>query len=127
MTSIALTDDRPDLASLLREHWRAGVAVLVMLGLFIAAATGLAVRDPSADAAYAQQLQSPAVREELRRATAATTATQLRRVTVQDALQINAAIPVANVVNPAARPFLMAGASDAERLRALDCLTAAIY
>ncbi|MGE0179212.1 MAG: cell wall hydrolase [Sphingomonas sp.] len=126
MTSIALTDESPSWTGLLRDQWRAGLALLVMLGLFAATAIGLALRDPSGDAAFAQ-LQTPAAREELRRAAIATSATQLRRVTAQDALQINAEIPVANVANPAARPFLLNGSGAADRLRSLDCLTAAIY
>jgi spore germination cell wall hydrolase CwlJ-like protein len=126
VTSIAIADETPDWTAMLGAGWRAGIVVAVMLALLAATAIGLAVRDPSGDAAYAQSL-APAAREELRRATAATTATQLRQVTAQDALQINAAIPVANLANPAARPFLMTGANDAERARALDCLTAAIY
>lgn len=128
MTTIAIADERPDVLALLRDHWRAGVALLLMTALFAITVIGIVQRDPSADAAfYAEAAATPAVREELRRAAIATSATELRRVSVQDALAINEAIPTANVANPAARPFLMSGATDAERLRALDCLTAAIY
>ena len=99
-----------------------------MAALFAVTVIGIVQRDPADDAAfYADAAANPAVREELRRAAIATSATELRRVSVQDALAINEAIPVADVANPAARPFLMNGAGDAERLRALDCLTAAIY
>lgn len=52
---------------------------------------------------------------------------RLRDVAPQDALAINAAIPVAVLPNPAARPFSLNSASPVDRLRALECLTAAIY
>jgi spore germination cell wall hydrolase CwlJ-like protein len=128
VTTIAIADDRPDLLALLREHWRAAVAVLLMAALFAITLMGIVQRDPARDAAYYAEVAASAEgREELRRAALATSATELRRVSAQDALAINEAIPVANVANPAARPFLMNGAGEAERLRALDCLTAAIY
>lgn len=128
MTSIAIAEEQPDLPALLGEYWRAGVAVLLMAALFAITIVGIVQRDPSTDAQYyADIAATPAVREELRRATEATSATELRRVSVQDAMAINENIPVANVANPAARPFLMNGATDAERARAVDCLTAAIY
>jgi spore germination cell wall hydrolase CwlJ-like protein len=128
VTSIAIADERPDPLALLGEHWRAGIAVLLMAILFAITLVGIARRDPAADAGfYAEAAATPAVREELQRAAAATSATELRRVSAQDALAINEGIPVANVANPAARPFLMGGATEAERLRAVDCLTAAIY
>jgi len=128
VTTIAIAEEGPDALTLVREHWRAGVALLLMAALFAITLVGIVRRDPSADAAfYAEAASTPAVREELRRAAAATSATQLRQVSVQDALAINEAIPIANIANPAARPFLMSGASDAARTRALDCLTAAIY
>ncbi len=128
MTTIAIADERPDLLALLREHWRAGAAALLIAALFVVTLVGIVRRDPSSDADfYAEAAATPAVREELRRAALATSATQLRRVSVQDAVAINQAIPTAGGANPAARPFLMGGATDAERLRALDCLTAAIY
>ena len=128
MTTIAIADERPDLLALLSDHWRAGVASLLIAALFAVTLVGIVRRDPSSDAAfYAEAAQTPAVREELRRAALATSATELRQVSAQDAVAINEAIPTASGANPAARPFLMSGAGDAERLRALDCLTAAIY
>ena len=55
------------------------------------------------------------------------TATQLRPVAPETALQINATIPVATGPNPAARPFSLASASAETRARALECLTSAVY
>jgi spore germination cell wall hydrolase CwlJ-like protein len=52
---------------------------------------------------------------------------QFREVKPEDAVAINAAVPVSTLPNPAARPFAITFASDADRLRATECLTAAVY
>jgi len=124
-TAETFTVPGTDWLALARAHWRAALAVAVMLALFVVAAIGIVSRDPSADAAYTR-IDAP-VREELRRAALETSATALRRVAPQDAVAINASIPTSDAANPAARPFLLAGADQASRLRSLDCLTAAIY
>jgi spore germination cell wall hydrolase CwlJ-like protein len=109
-----------------REHWRAAVFVAAMLALFVVTGMSLATRDPAVDAALALERAQSAPVARLREAAAETSATQLRPVAPADALTINAAIPQSNAANPAARPFL-AGSASADRLRSLDCLTAAIY
>jgi spore germination cell wall hydrolase CwlJ-like protein len=52
---------------------------------------------------------------------------QFREIAPQDAVAINAAVPVSTLPNPAARPFGIAFATPADRLRAVECLTAAVY
>ncbi|HEX2764626.1 MAG TPA: cell wall hydrolase [Allosphingosinicella sp.] len=52
---------------------------------------------------------------------------QFREIAPQDALQINAAVPISTLPNPAARPFAARFATPADRLRAVECLTAAVY
>ncbi|HYJ82839.1 MAG TPA: cell wall hydrolase [Allosphingosinicella sp.] len=52
---------------------------------------------------------------------------QFREIAPQDAVTINAAVPVSTLPNPAARPFAIAFATPADRLRAVECLTAAVY
>jgi len=52
---------------------------------------------------------------------------QFRDVAPQEAVAINAAVPVSTLPNPAARPFAVAFATPADRLRAVECLTAAVY
>src|SRR6185436_20427383 len=52
---------------------------------------------------------------------------QFQPIAPKDALSINAAVPVATGPNPAARPFAVNFTSDADRARALECLTAAVY
>ncbi|MBX3562302.1 MAG: cell wall hydrolase [Sphingomonas sp.] len=95
-----------------------------MLMLWVATIAGLALRDPAADAVLIEAEAVPVQR--LRAEVAATSATELREVAPQDAVSINAGIPIADIANPAARPFIATGAA-VDRLRSLDCLTAAIY
>jgi spore germination cell wall hydrolase CwlJ-like protein len=51
----------------------------------------------------------------------------VRQLAPDDALTINGSIPLESGPNPAARPFTLAGASDADRAQALDCLSSAVY
>ncbi|MFL6863884.1 MAG: cell wall hydrolase [Allosphingosinicella sp.] len=48
-------------------------------------------------------------------------------VAPEDAVKINAGIPVSTLPNPAARPFRAAFATPADRTRAVECLAAAVY
>jgi spore germination cell wall hydrolase CwlJ-like protein len=48
-------------------------------------------------------------------------------VAPETAIAMNAAIPIAGGYNPAARAFLLRTRSFTDRLRSLDCLTAAVY
>ncbi len=97
-----------------------------MATLWVFAGISLAVRDPASDRLAERGASDPVVRQ-LQAAAAATAATKLKAVSVEDAVAFNASIPVSDSANPAARPFSMAGASEADRLRAIECLTAAIY
>jgi spore germination cell wall hydrolase CwlJ-like protein len=125
MTAIALTSPGARVIAAVREHWRAATVVAAILALFAVTGLSLAWRDPSADEVLERAAGSQT--ERLHKAAEATSATQLRQVAPQDALAINASIPVSNAANPAARPFLLRAVSEADRLRSLDCLTAAIY
>ena len=44
-----------------------------------------------------------------------------------DAVAYNASVPLSSESNPAARPFKLGAASELDRMRSLDCLTAAVY
>lgn len=70
---------------------------------------------------------APARPPAVQRAVQATAATALRPIDPQDAKAVNAALPIPDLPNPAARPFVLAAAGAADRARSLDCLTAAIY
>jgi spore germination cell wall hydrolase CwlJ-like protein len=52
---------------------------------------------------------------------------QFQNVKPEDAIAINAAVPLADGPNPAARPFALAARSGEDRSRALECLTEAVY
>jgi spore germination cell wall hydrolase CwlJ-like protein len=51
----------------------------------------------------------------------------VRNVAPEDALKLNAELPLDTGPNPAARPFSMANASAVDQARALECLTSAIH
>lgn len=51
----------------------------------------------------------------------------VRQLAPEDALAINGAIPLESGPNPAARPFTLAGATEADQAQALDCLSSAVY
>jgi len=125
MTAIALDPADAPAPGLLRRHGPAAVVVLAMLALFVFTTMSLALRDPAVD--VARQPVPPAQLVELKQAAAETSATQLRNVAPTDAVAINASIPTSDAANPAARPFSMDRYGPADRTRALDCLTAAIY
>ena len=57
----------------------------------------------------------------------ATAATQLRDIAPEQALAINAQIPVSKNARNAAAPFMLGKASVEARAQALECLTSAIY
>jgi spore germination cell wall hydrolase CwlJ-like protein len=121
MTALILTAQR--LPAAFRQHWRSVVMVGTMAALVLVALVTAAVQGLSPEA------ELPAVttvQDRLHAAAAATSATQLKAIPVNRALAINAGIPLANLANPAARPFYLAG-NAADRARSLDCLTAAIY
>jgi spore germination cell wall hydrolase CwlJ-like protein len=125
MAAIALKLGSLNLPAGLVRHWRAIAVLGAMAALWLVAAVsvvqGGGLRQELSPGAV------PTVQARLEAAAAATSATQIKQLSVNNALAINAAIPVANLANPAARPFTLAGASAADRLRSLDCLTAAIY
>lgn len=50
-----------------------------------------------------------------------------REMAPQDAVAFNAAIPISDEPNPAARSFRYTGADDHDRMRSIDCLTAAVF
>ena len=125
MTALALKLTALRLPAWLREHWRAVAVLGTMAALWLVAGLSVAMQS------FAPEPELPGgavtVEQRLRAAAAATSATQLKAISANNALAINAAIPIANLANPAARPFSLAGASAADQLRSLDCLTAAIY
>jgi spore germination cell wall hydrolase CwlJ-like protein len=122
MTALALTAQR--LPAAIRQHWRALALGGAMVAIWLVAAISITqsgLQPALPDGAV------PSAEARLRAAAAATSATQLQQVSVNNALAMNAAIPIANAANPAAAPFGLASTGAADRSRSLDCLTAAVY
>ena len=108
------------------RHWLASCVLAVFAGLYLIAGLSFAILEPSRGVAYAKipgsgaivpGLGTPPQPEPMR----------FRELAPQDALAINASVPIATLPNPAARPFGVSFGSPADRLRALECLTAAVY
>jgi spore germination cell wall hydrolase CwlJ-like protein len=126
LTAIALETTGWKLPELARRQWRAWALLVPMLALFVLAVLGVAKQAVS-PRIQLDEPGSPNAIASLRAAVPQTSATALRQIAPENALQINAEIPVSNLANPPARPFLLGGSSAADRARSLDCLTAAIY
>jgi len=127
MTDLALEPDERRSLAVLRQYGGAAVLVAAILALALAAAVSMALHGSGFG------FNSPAPRplpqgeiQRLQAAADATSATELRAVAPQDALAINASIPLSNASNPAARPFVWTS-NEESRARSIDCLTAAIY
>ncbi len=114
--------------ALVRRHWRASVVLVAMLALWLAAGLSIALQGsgPGFDSPLARSSQNASV-SRLREAAVSTAATRLKQITPDDALAWNAAVPISGSANPGARPFLLGAASEADRARSIECLTAAIY
>jgi spore germination cell wall hydrolase CwlJ-like protein len=109
------------------RHWLASAVLATTAGLYILAGLSVAWLEPAGATPHSRLagaggtvipgLGTPPQPEPL----------QFREIAPQDAVAINAAVPVSTLPNPAARPFAVAFATPADRLRALECLTAAVY
>jgi spore germination cell wall hydrolase CwlJ-like protein len=108
------------------RHWLASAVLATMAGLYVLAGLSVAWLEPASATPHSRLagtpqgipgLGLPPRPEPL----------QFREIAPQDAVTINAAVPVSTLPNPAARPFGAAFATPADRLRALECLTAAVY
>ena len=129
MPSNEVALSRPSLLRLPElRHWLATAVLATTAGLYLLAGLSVAWLEPASATPHARLtgpgapvvipgLGTPPEPEPL----------QFREIAPQDAVAINAAIPVSTLPNPAARPFGTAFATPADRLRALECLTAAVY
>jgi spore germination cell wall hydrolase CwlJ-like protein len=108
------------------RQWLSSLVLGTMAALYVVAGLSFAAFDPSGATANAKvnpalstapELAAPPKPEPL----------QFRDIPPQDALALNAAVPVSKLPNPAARAFAPGFASETDRVRALECLTAAVY
>ena len=104
--------------------WRAYPREAVALG-----ALGVAAAAALAGAAYSSPAESNLEFNQAARSgnLPAPPPLLVRQLAPEDALSINRSIPIADLPNPAARPFDLGRADAATRSRALECLTSAIY
>jgi Cell Wall Hydrolase len=127
LTSLALPVSRLRLPKLPdTKQWLSSLVLVTMAGLYMVAGLSVTALEPGRGVAGTRTadgrpvipgLGVPPKPEPLR----------FREVPPQDALAINAAVPVSDLPNPAARAFAAAYAGAPDRLRALECLTAAVY
>ncbi|MEA2999202.1 MAG: hypothetical protein QOK17_1035 [Sphingomonadales bacterium] len=110
------------------KQWLSSLVLATALGLYLIAALSVTSLQPVTGArANVPAPGSPLVIPGLGTPPAPEPLRFREDVTPQDAVAMNAAIPVSDLPNPAARPFRTAFATPADRTRALECLTAAVY
>lgn len=109
------------------RHWLASIVLAVILALnLLAGLSLLGLGEPAGSRAIAKIASAPAqtlpdsvlpAPEPLR----------FKEIAPEDAVAINAAVPISTLPNPAARPFAFLGKEALDRMKAIDCLTAAVY
>lgn len=108
-----------------REHWLSSTVLAVAAALYLVA--GISVTslgtDGAANAKVTRNLQPQAPTQ----APPAPEPLQFKQVAPEDAVAINAAVPIAEEPNPAARAFLLRAGTGTDYAKSLSCLTAAIY
>jgi spore germination cell wall hydrolase CwlJ-like protein len=105
-----------------RRHWLSGGVLAAVVAVNFIAAYSLTGVDSRAVAKVGklptiEKLTPPPAPEPL----------AFREVTPQDAVKLNAAVPISDLPNPAAKAFLLKADSMGDKLRSLECLTAAVY
>ncbi|HEX6374569.1 MAG TPA: cell wall hydrolase [Allosphingosinicella sp.] len=108
------------------RHWLASAVLATMAGLYVLAGLSVAWFEPASATPHARMGEAVTVIPGLG-APPQPEPLQFREIAPQDAVAINAAVPVSTLPNPAARPFGIAFLTPSDRLRALECLTAAVY
>ena len=121
-SSFALTSARDRVVRLCRAHPREAVG-LGTLGLIIAVAlAGSAWSTPTIEGL--QRGTGNSIRADV---PPAPPPLLVRDLEVEDAVALNAAIPLDSGPNPSARAFALRGAEAATQARALECLASAVY
>jgi spore germination cell wall hydrolase CwlJ-like protein len=109
------------------RRWLAALVLATGAALYLLAAFSLASMDPiGATGATGAGVNGTLTRAELR-TPPKPEPLQFLDVAPQDAVAINAGVPLSKQPNPAARPLALAFGSDADRIRSLECLTQAVY
>ncbi len=107
-------------AQLWKQYPREAIAFAVLALAAIAALAGAAWSTPTLDGLRGDS-------QTMKIAPPAPPPLLVRALPREDALSINASMPLDAGPNPGARPFSMAGADAAAQARAYECLTSAVY
>ncbi|HWH18499.1 MAG TPA: cell wall hydrolase [Allosphingosinicella sp.] len=108
-----------------RRHWLGTAVLALAAALYLVAGisvTQLAGPDGQAYAKVARGAGQAGAQ-----ALPAPEPLQFKQVKPEDAVAINAAVPISTLPNPAASPFFLRASSELDRQRSLECLTAAVY
>ena len=126
MLTLSLRAPRLRFAALERKHWPTTIVLATMFGLYLLAGFSVASFEVSGSRAVARATpdlparittEAPPRPEPL----------AFRAIAPQDAVAINAAIPLSAAPNPAARAFHPLANTPGDRMRSVECLTAAVY
>ncbi|HEV2746465.1 MAG TPA: cell wall hydrolase [Allosphingosinicella sp.] len=109
-----------------RRHWGPTAVLATALFLYLFAGlslVGLEGQDGRAVARVNANLPAALRKQMLPQAEPL----QFKQVAPTDAVALNAAVPLSTAPNPVARAFASMARTEADRVRALQCLTAAVY
>jgi hypothetical protein len=109
------------------KHWLGSLMLATGAFLYLIAGLSLAIVDAPDGRALAKVPASHRTIAGLTGPQPQAEPLELREVTPDDAVAWNASIPISDLPNPASRPFMLNAKTEADRLRALECLTAAVY
>ena len=109
-----------------RKQWFDSLVLATVAVLYLFAGVSLATMETSDGRAVARAI-APVTSEVPKTPPPEPEPLSFRDLAPLDALAFNASIPVSSEPNPAARPFVLQAKEEADRLRSLDCLTAAVY
>ncbi len=116
----------PALPNFARKHGITSIVLFTVLALNLFAGISLMGLNVTQGRAVARV--TPNLTGEVAKLAPAVDPLQFRSdVAPQDALAINASVPIVDGPNPAAKSFKLLAASDIDRMRSVDCLTQAIY
>ena len=130
MTSFAESLRVARLPRLESRHWPGTLVLSTAALLYMFAGLSLAsdrVSDGRAEARGLRPIHAAALSRLAKAPPPVPEPLAFRDMTPEEAAAYNAAIPISGEDNPAARAFAFAPATDGDRLRAIDCLTAAVY
>ncbi len=126
MLTAALRVPAMRLPKMEKHHWLTSLVLAVVFALNLVAAMSIIGMDGTSGRAVAKV--SSHLPAELRgKAPPAPEPLRFQNVAPQDAVAINASVPIADLPNPAAKAFKFVPAGLTDKERAVHCLTQAIY